>query len=146
MPRKTKIDDAAIYQCIESFAAEPSGLGYAVTIQRGSNPAVQHSPGCFVLDGADEGEIHAARVALTPAATEPSESVERRKANSVAQLRQSVLDRAELQIRLEQADEHIANAKRKAEAAGAPEREIAKALGVKPDPNRSGWRGLRSNG
>ena len=151
MPRvkNPKIDPDAVYECIESFAAEPPGLGYPVVVNRGqrlrgSSPVVQHSPGCFVRDGADAGEIHAARVAITPTATEPSESVERRKATSVAQLRQSVLDRAEFQVRLEQADEQIANAKRKAEAAGAPKKEIDKALHAKTD--RSLWRGLRSHG
>jgi hypothetical protein len=155
MPRASKtnpkVDDDAVYVAIESFAAEVAGLGHEITVQRGqrlrgSSPVVQERPYYFIQDGADAQEVHAARIALTPAATEPSESVARRKANSVAQLRQAVLDRAEWQIRLEQADEHIANAKRKAEAAGAPEREIEKALQAKLDPNRSGWRGLRSGG
>jgi hypothetical protein len=149
MPRKTKVDEDAVYVAIESFAAEVAELGHEITIQRGqrlrgSNPVVKERPYYFVADGADAQDVHAARIALVPTALEPSESLERRKANAVAQLRQSVLDRAEWQIRLEQADEHIATAKRKAEAAGAPKAEVQRALQAKLDPNRSGWRGLRS--
>jgi hypothetical protein len=149
MPRKTKVDEDAVYVAIESFAAEVAELGHEITIQRGqrlrgSNPVVKERPYYFIEDGSAAEDVHAARIALVPTALEPSESLERRKANAVAQLRQSVLDRAEWQIRLEQADEHIATAKRKAEAAGAPKAEVQRALQAKLDPNRSGWRGLRS--
>jgi hypothetical protein len=154
MPRASKnhpkVDDDAVYVAIESFAAEVAELGHEITIQRGqrlrgSNPVVKERPYYFVADGSAAEDVHAARIALTPTATEPSESVERRKRNSVTQLRQAVLDRAEFQLRLEQADEYIATCKRKAEAEGAPKREIEKALQAELDPNRGGrWRGLRA--
>jgi hypothetical protein len=96
-----------------------------------------------VLDGSDAEVAQAARIALTPAATEPSESVERHKRNSVAHLRQAVLDRAVQQARLYEADEYLATAKRKAQGEGADEREIEKALEAKPDQVKRG-RGLRS--
>jgi hypothetical protein len=152
MPRASKtnpkIDENSVYVAIESFAGEVPELGYPVTVQRGqrlsgSKAVVKQFPYYFIADGADAEEVNAARIALIPTATEPSESVERRKRNSVAQLRQAVLDRAELQIRLEQADEYIATCKRKAEAEDAPKREIEKALQAE-GPNARGWRGLRS--
>jgi hypothetical protein len=152
MPRASKtqpkVDADAVYVAIESFAAEVAELGHEVVVNRGRrlrglSPIVKQFPYYFIADGSDAEQVHAARIALTPSATEPSESVERRKANAVAQLRQSVLDRAELQIRLEQADEHIATCKRKAEAADAPSREIEQALQAE-GPNPRGWRGLRS--
>jgi hypothetical protein len=153
MPRASKnhpkVDDDAVYVAIESFAGEVPELGYPVTVQRGqrlsgSKAVVKQFPYYFIEDGADAEEVNAARVALVPSATEPSESVERRKRNSVAQLRQAVLDRHEFQLRLEQADEYVKTCKRKAEAEDAPKREIDKALKAELDPNRSGWRGLRA--
>jgi hypothetical protein len=98
----------------------------------------------FILDGAAAEEVHAARVALTPAATETSESVERRKRNSVAQLRQAVLDRAVQQARLDQADADIEKCERKARGEQADEREIEKALEAKPDEVKRG-RGISSS-
>jgi hypothetical protein len=139
MPRAAKtpkVDPDAVHQAVDSFAAEVPKLGHPVVIQggqklRGSSPVVEAHPHFFVLDGSDAREVQAARIALSPAATEPSESVARRKANSVAQLRQAVLDRAVQQARLDQADEYIATAKRKAEGQGADGGEIEKALAAK---------------
>jgi hypothetical protein len=149
MARKPKTDPAAVYVAVDSFAGEVPKLGHPVVIQRGqklrgSSPVVEAHSCYFVPDGSDAREVQAARIALTPAATEPSESVARPKANSVAQLRQAVLDQAVEQARLDQADEYIATAKRKAEGEGADGREIAKALEARPDQVKRG-RGLSSS-
>jgi hypothetical protein len=152
MPRAAKtpkVDPDAVYVAVDSFAAEVAELGHAITVQRGqrlagSNPVVRERPYYFVLDGAAAEEIQAARIALTPAATETSESVERRKRNSVAQLRQAVLDRAVQQARLDQADEYVATSKRKAEGEGADKREIEKALRAEVDQVNRG-RGIGSS-
>jgi hypothetical protein len=151
MPRAAKtpkVDPDAVYQAVDSFAADVPKLGHPVVIQRGqklrgSSPVVEAHPHYFMPDGADAQAVQAARIALTPALSEPSESVARRKANSVAQLRQAVLDRAVQQARLDRADEYIATAKRKAEGEGADEREIKKALEAKLDQVKRG-RGLAS--
>lgn len=135
-------------QAVDSFAAEVPKLGHPVVIQRGqklrgSNPVVAEHSCYFVLDGSDSEAAQAARIALTPAATETSESRERRKRNSVAQLRQAVLDRAVHQAQLDQADAYVEACERKARGEQADERDIAKALAAKPDQVKRG-RGISS--
>jgi hypothetical protein len=148
MARKPKADPDAVYVAVDSFAAEVAKLGHPVVIQRGqklrgSSPVVEAHPHYFVLDGSDAEVAQAARIALTPAATEPSESVERRKRNSVQLLRQAVLDRAVQQARLDQADAYVETCERKARAEQADEREIKKALEARPDEVKRG-RGIAS--